>query len=205
MRVGSGAGSIGFMIGQDPSCSTRHLEPHGPSAMKSTILDLNPVRGLLAAVVGASAGAVAPIAIMVACVVLRWWITGASDFDRRYDIGWIRENLPGPVIGCAMVCACAAWATFAPRGSFRFARTLAIVTAISFCLWFVVGSMELTPRRLKGIEHPMFYPSELLLLMGPPIVAAALVTAIRVRGTPQQIVQSGAATSIAGAPARTAD
>jgi hypothetical protein len=149
--------------------------------MESSRSKLNLVRGVFA-VVGGSAGAVAPIAVLAAGTVIRWWITGASGFDRRYDIGWIRAALPGPVVGCATICACTAWATFAPRERYRFARSLAVITAISVCVWFVVGSMELTPRRLKGTEHPLFYPMEWMLLIGPPVAVAAVMTVFRLRG-----------------------
>ena len=148
--------------------------------MESSRSKLNPVRGVFAAVVGALVGGVAPIVVLAAGTVIRWWITGASEFDRRYDIGWVRNALPGPVVGCATICA-ARRATFAPRGRYRFARSLAVITAISLGVWLVVGSMELTPRRLKGIEHPMFYPSEWMLLMGPPIAAAVMMTVFRLR------------------------
>ncbi len=84
--------------------------------MESSRSNLNLVRGVFAAVVGGSAGAVAPIAMLTAGTVIRSWITGDSGFDRRFDIGWIRDAWAGPVFGCATVCACAGWTTFARAG-----------------------------------------------------------------------------------------
>ena len=166
-------------------------------------------RGLRATISSGVVGAVAPIAALYGLAVVRWWVTGASPFDRRYDIASIRDALPGPVVGCATVCACAAWATYAPRGGFRFARTLAIVALISLGLWCVLGwgvswGLELTPRRLKGVEHPIFYPSELFFLLGPPIVAAAVVSMVRVRGGPRPASAPEAASSTVARPAQNA-
>lgn len=81
-----------------------------------------------------------------------------------------------------MICACAAWVTFASSGKHRFARSLAIIAAVSLGAWLAVGWMELTPRRLKGTEHPRFDPSEWMLLIGAPIATAAVMTVFRLRG-----------------------
>jgi hypothetical protein len=176
--------------------------------MESPTSCLNPVRGLFAAVVGASVGAVAPIVVLFGLAALRWWVRGAPEFDRRYDFAWIRDALPGPVVGCATVFACAGWATYAPRGGFRLVRTLAIVTAISLAIWCLPGWVslwaEITPRRLKGIEHPVFYASEWIVLVGPPIVAAALVTAVRARGARERSSEAGAAPKAAASSHRSA-
>ena len=54
----------------------------------------------------------------------------------------------------------------------------------------VAGRFVLEERgahQLKGIEHPVFYPSELMFLIGPPIVAAALVTAARAWNGPERM------------------
>ena len=71
-----------------------------------------------------------------------------------------------------MLLAAAGWATFAPAGRHRFAATLAIVFVSSMGLWFMLGWMQLTPQRFKGIDHPEFYPSELMVLIGPPALVA---------------------------------
>ena len=138
-------------------------------------------RGVRGTVLWAGIGAVAPVVMMVVFTLCRWCVWEASASDRQYDIAHLPDSLLWPVIGCAAVCACTGWATYAPIGSFRFAKSLAIVFAASVPLWLVVGSMGLTPRRTKGIENPAIYPSELILVIGPPIVAAILLAAIRVK------------------------
>ena len=158
-------------------------------------------RGFRAAVPFGLAGAIVPIAVLYGLFALYWWFTGAPTFIRRVDIARIRMALPGPVVGCATIGACAGWVTYSLRGNFRFVGTLAAITAMSLVLWGIIGWAsiwdQLTPPRIRGVRHPMFYPSELMLLMGPPIVAAALVTAFRARETPSQTSGSGAETSTA--------
>lgn len=112
------------------------------------------------------------------------WIAGPSEFASEWFRSDLEEHLVYPVVGCAVVCACAGWATFAPAGKHSFAWSLAFIFFISLVFWAVVSGMELTPRRLKGIEHPVFYVSELIAMIGPPIVAATLLTLFRTRRVP---------------------
>jgi len=122
-----------------------------------------------------------------------WVIAGASEFDRNSDLQTLQNKIELPVIGCSLVCACAAWATFAPAGTFRFARSLAIIFAVCVPVWFILGhvvnTMGAVPLRLKGTHHPTLYPIEWILLMAPPILVTAILTATRIsnarrRGTP---------------------
>jgi hypothetical protein len=155
--------------------------------MKSIQSKLNPVRGARAAVGFALFGAIAPIVFMVVFTLVHWGIGNASRIDWRGDIRQLEGGLLGPVIGCALVFACAGWATFAPRGSYRFARSLVLILVISLPLGWFLGSLEITPRRFKGIRHPLLYFSELLVLVVPPIVAATFVTAFRVSELPDKV------------------
>jgi hypothetical protein len=124
---------------------------------------------------------------MLGWTVLEWAVRGSPDFDRRYDLHWLRDRMPMPVVGCATLCACAGWATSAPVGKYRFSSSLAILFSTSVLLWFVLGSMELTPRHYKGEEHPPLYPSEVLVFFGPPVLATVLLTTIRMRGGPRSL------------------
>jgi hypothetical protein len=143
---------------------------------------INLPRGLFGAISGAVIGAVAPAALAMGFTACRWVIFGTAEFDRVYDLRHLRSDMIGPVIGCSVVFACAGWTTLAPRvGRYRFAWTLATLFLITLPLWFVVVSMELTPRRYKGVHHPEFYPSELMVVIGPPIVVAIILTAVRAR------------------------
>jgi hypothetical protein len=139
-------------------------------------------RGLLAAILCGLGGAVASVAVALGFTVCRWLVSGTTEYDRlRIDLRSLESDMVIPIIGCAIVFACAGWATFAPAGTYRFARSLVVVFLVSVALWYVIGSMELTPRRYRGIEHPLLYASELIVLMASPMLAAALLTVIRIR------------------------
>jgi len=99
----------------------------------------------------------------------------------------------GPVVGCTVVFACAGWATFAPVGAFRFAKSLAIVFVMSLPLWFFLASMQFTPRRIKSVEHPAMYPSEFMVIAGPPVLAAAMLTAVRARKESAALIRQDSA------------
>jgi hypothetical protein len=89
-----------------------------------------------------------------------------------------------PVLGCAAVFACAGWAASSPRPTYGFAESLAIVFFGSIFLWTMLAALEVTPRRLKAVEHPLVYPSEAFALLGAPILVAGLLTALRCADRP---------------------
>jgi predicted permease len=142
---------------------------------------LNLCRGLLATLLGALGGALVSVALALGFTVCGWLVAGTKEVDRQHDVDYLKQYTVYPIVGCAVVCACAAWATFAPARTRPFARSLGLIFLVSVPLWYVIGWMELTPRRNRGTEHPVFYPSELIVLIGPPLVAAAFLTVLRIR------------------------
>lgn len=138
-------------------------------------------RGLYAALGLGLLGAVIPVAALAVGFLLRWATakTGAQ-FSWDYDFADLKDSLPGPALGCALLCACAGWATYAPHGSFRFATSLGIIFGISAVCWLILTSIVITPPRLKGIHHPAVHPSELISLVIPPVLAAGLLTWARI-------------------------
>lgn len=141
-------------------------------------------RALWGTLVSFLGGALAPLALAWMLGIHQWlWGQGqlASDSFRQDLV----DGMAYPAVGCAVICACAGWATFAPAGKHSFAWSLAIIFLISVPLWAAIGWMELTPRRYKGLVHPMYYPSELLALFGPPTVVAMALTLIRIRRLPR--------------------
>lgn len=144
---------------------------------------LNLWRGLWAAGLGALGGALAPKALALVLALYERVCWGSEETR----LTWFRNDLEKlvayPVIGCAMVCACAGWATFAPGGKHSFVRSLSVIFLSSTVLWTVVAWMRLTPGCYRAIEPSAFQPAELLARLGPPNMAALLITAIRVRGS----------------------
>lgn len=139
-------------------------------------------RGIRGASICGLAGAIAPATLMIGFTFCRWAVLRTSEWDQGSDWYWLKRSIDLPTIGCASVCAGAGWATFAPAKTFRFARTLAIVAAISVFLWPMAMSLDLAPHRFKGILQPLVYRSDFLVLFVPPILAGALVAAIRISG-----------------------
>ncbi len=154
---------------------------------------LNVLRGLGGAAVAATVAVVMVATLAAGFLACRWVATGASAFDRGYDLRDARERLSLLAVGFAVVAGCAGWAALAPARRSPFAWTLAVVFAGSVVLWSVVGSLDLTPRRYKSVSHPFLYPSEALFLIGPPVVVAGLLTAQRVRRGGRADAESNAA------------
>jgi hypothetical protein len=142
---------------------------------------LNIKRGLIATCLSALAGAAGCVVVAAGIYVYRWVTSGPTGTDVQGDFQYLKTYLHYPVVGCAVVFAFAGWATFAPIRPHRFARTLLLVFLISVPCWIVLSALQITPPRLKSIQHPLYYPSEILVLIGPPLMAAAVLTVRRLR------------------------
>jgi hypothetical protein len=115
------------------------------------------------------------------------WLVGPTEVASEWFRSDLEEGIIYPVVGCAVVCACAGWATFAPAGKHSFALSLALISLVTLVLLFAIPWMGLTPRRFKGMDLPVFYPSELMAMIVPPGLAAAVLTLIRIRSAPVHI------------------
>lgn len=147
-------------------------------------------RALWATSLCAVFGATVPVALAVIIALCRWAV-GPSELASEWFRRDLEENIINPVVGCGVVCACAGFATFAPSGKHSFAWSLAIIFLISLVIWTVIAGMELTPRRLKGVEHPVFYLSGLIAMIAPPSVVSAFLTMIRTRRLPKSVAANG--------------
>ncbi|MFL5327333.1 MAG: hypothetical protein ACJ8C4_00325 [Gemmataceae bacterium] len=101
--------------------------------------------------------------------------------DREYDLKDVLSWLPRITLVCSVFAACAGWANYAPSTKHSFPRTLALVFVGSLALLWVFGLFDVTPPRVKGIEHPFLYPSEAVLLFGVPATIALVLTVLRLR------------------------
>ena len=137
------------------------------------------VRGTIAC---GAIGAIAALLGVAAYGLFEWW----NDYDEVWGyrdwLGWTVSTAAMPAVGSATIFACAGWATHAVRPPLRFVASLLIVFLISIAMWMTIIAMEITPRRIKSVDHPFMYPSEALALFGPPAVAAAIVTVVRLGG-----------------------
>lgn len=159
---------------------------------------IRPVRGIVAAILAGSAGALLCAGLLIGFVLCRWQIEGTVEVDRRYDVARLRMQLPGPVLGCLLVSGCAGFATWFPAGKFRFVRSLTIVFLVSIPSWWI-GSLliDFLGLNYKQTTRPMFTLSELFVVGLPPVITAALLSWVRIHGArPPQPPNSLTATTL---------
>jgi hypothetical protein len=143
---------------------------------------MNIARGILAALLWAVAGVVVPVLVVGGYTVLSWHINNTPEIDREYDVEWWRMHAVPPLVAASVYLGLTAWATYAPRRNYGFAKTLAILFFAAIPLAIPLGALISTPRRYKGVEHPDMYGSEFLLLFLPPLIVSCLLVAIRRSG-----------------------
>jgi hypothetical protein len=132
--------------------------------------------GLTAALCWGGLGA---LAAAVAVAIWGWgerWDTLAELGDYDAWAGSFARTALWPAIDCACVFACSGWAAHAPRPPRRIASSALIIAGASLVLWTLIAALELTPRRIKAVEHPAIYPSELVALATPPLATAVALT-----------------------------
>ena len=137
---------------------------------------LNIVRGLVASIfcgLGGAAICGLIIGMGAACrflLVESEWNKGFLDYALDVDFG-------RPILACTTTCACAGWATYGPRGNWRFAPSLFKVFWISLLLWFFWGLFS----PLQKVQDP-YSADNLTVIIAGPVVAAWLLTMVRIRG-----------------------
>ncbi len=128
---------------------------------------MNIKRGVISALLCSSIGAAVTVLLIAAFVFGNWFINDSIPVERDFDVRWLSTAWMVPAIGVSIYLGVAGFATFAPTINYGFARTLAIIFFVSIPLTSLLGNLELTPKRVKSIEHPVLYPSELAVLLVP--------------------------------------
>lgn len=140
-------------------------------------------RGLRGAAAGAVLGALTLVVGLGLVTLVPWLIRDVSAFDRTLDVAWFTDRVQPPTIVCSLICACAGWATFAPRGKHSFAWSLVIVMVISYPVIATAWAIAPPPQALKGRESPPLEVWRLILLISTPIIIASSLSHVR-RGSP---------------------
>jgi hypothetical protein len=151
----------------------------------ASTVSLQIIRGLKGVVVGTVIGALIP-----GLLALVYYIYRGSKPEFGPDSGHIYflDDLLAywrvPAFGLAIFLGCAAWATLAPPGSYRFLGSLALIFCVTVPTWFLVGylddSLHLYWLKIhKGLEPDYPNLSQTLVLFGPPIVTAHLLAVVR--------------------------
>src|SRR5262249_5501414 len=88
-------------------------------------------------------GAAIPGGLAVGYSLYRWWDPDpAPSTHFHHFMSELVEYWRLPVFGCAVFSASAAWATYAPPGSWRFSRSLLAIFAISVACWILVAWID---------------------------------------------------------------
>lgn len=147
---------------------------------------MNVCRGLLAGMIAAVSACVAAVLLIAAMVSLNWLLQGSTSWDREYDVGVSLQRLSfvcGPI---ALYTGLAGWVAYTPRSIHSFTKTLPMIFVGGITVTLLIASMNLTPVRYKGDTHPLFYTSELLIAVLPPLLVACLLVLRRTVFTTDQ-------------------
>lgn len=142
---------------------------------------MNIIRGLIAGLLGTLVGLLGPVLIVGSYTLLYWYFHETPEMDRRADMDYWRFHAVMPLAGTTIYFGLAAWATFTPRGDYRFARTLVMLLCISFPLTAILMDAILIPRRRPYDNSPPLYVSEFLIMLLTPTLVAATLIIIRSR------------------------
>lgn len=140
---------------------------------------MNFTRGMIAGLIGAVVGVIAPVLVLGLYLMLSWYFNETHGMDRRADMAdWQRHGVV-PLVGCAIYVGLAAWATYTPQRNFRFAKTLAILFFASLFLYVLVSLFDPAPAtRYTNQELSLW---KFLMLLLPPVVVAVLLVISRCR------------------------
>ncbi len=146
---------------------------------------MNIRRGLIAGGLCAIVGAAIPASVVLAYTLFRWLKPSFMPSDSfRYFLDDLVEFWPFPVCGGAVYFGCAAWATYAPAGSWRFVTSLSIIFVVAVACWFFVGFLDNWLhlgwlKIYKGDDPHSLRLSQALVLFGPPFAIAQLLALVR--------------------------
>lgn len=132
--------------------------------------------GLLSAIGWGIVGTVAPLLVVLTLQTVERWQDLTMLGEYRAWFHSVVDKSLWPALGCGTVLSCSAWAARAVQPVRSLAVSSLLVTSASVMSWWVLAAAEITPRRLKGIEHPAIYFSEFLVIVIPPIVVAGYLT-----------------------------
>ncbi|MCA9006858.1 MAG: hypothetical protein KDA70_16400 [Planctomycetaceae bacterium] len=142
---------------------------------------MNMIRGLIAGLLGTLVGLLGPVLIVGSYTLLYWYFHETPEMDRRADMKYWRLHAVMPLAGSTIYLGLTAWATFTPRGDYRFARTLVILFCIALPLTGILMKTSLTPERRPYDNSPPLYFSEFLIMLLTPTLVAATLIIIRSR------------------------
>jgi hypothetical protein len=157
--------------------------PEQSTEAPSTTEGIDYRRGIAAGLIFGAIGFCAPIIVLAVITAIRWFLENAPAIDRNADLQRIKEQLIFMVIGGTFLFSAAGWATYAPRGNFKFAWTLLKIFVLTVASWYLLRALGILQPRCRIEVQSLIYPAEVLILGLPPLLIAAALTLIRCKGT----------------------
>ena len=143
---------------------------------------LNVFRGLRAALLFGIVGAAAVTFAAFAFKSGLWLICETNAWDRSCDLQELPSIFASPLFGVSLLLAATGWATYAPRGQYRFTTTLVILAVVSVALWIsivvVAGPMDPLFRDVET-RSSLQVLFEVVLFFAAPLVAGLVLSIVR--------------------------
>ena len=147
---------------------------------------LNLPRGLLGAFFSALIFPI-PVAVIAVVTYAHWELNDTRQFDRQYDINWWRlRAFPGVVV-VPLLLFFSGLANFALPRSRRMGMplTLGLILLTSLPISGILGSLGMAHQRIRSIEHPPMYLSEIFMILIPVATISCLVVWFRMQMQPK--------------------
>jgi len=144
---------------------------------------LNIVRRIYWSLLCALGGALTAVTLAIVFIRIQWILVRSNEFERQNDLKWLVADMVDPVLGCAVVSACAGWLAFAPvrSRSSAFLRSLAAVFMGSVLLGFIMKAVWPMPQQYKNYDPQAYFPFTWAVIIGSPIIVTTFLTWIQSR------------------------
>jgi hypothetical protein len=131
-------------------------------------------------------GLLTPLLAGVLQTTVPWLVRDVPVAIRQIYWRWLVDDVPLPMLACAMLMACGAAATYFPRGRWRLSVSTAIVGGVSVAAWileFTLFSSQ-SAQNFMHRDDTEALLTRLFYVVHAPLLAATLVIILRFRVLP---------------------
>ena len=134
---------------------------------------------------------VIPVAIIAVCTYIHWELNETHSFDREYDVQWWRRRAFPGIFAIPLLLFFSGLTNFSLPNSRRLGMplTLILITVCSLPIAGILGSLGMAHPRIKSIQHPPIYVSEILMFLIPVATLSFVVIWHRMRTMPKNAKQ----------------
>jgi len=147
------------------------------SDVSSHIPRLNVLRGLRAALLLGIVGAAATALVAFCFMANGWFLNGTDALERSDDLRYFPFKFAIAIFGVSLLFAATGWATYAPRGEYRFTITLGILAVTSVALWILILIVRKTVApwdKVEKLETPLQVFFVVLACAASPVAGLVL-------------------------------